>query len=294
MANKTLFQFTIVFFALLAQLSAKDRNKVADTSSSSNIEYATVKGEWKGSYIIRSDVNLCSFNIFEEKGKWRATMDIPGSNAYDLPFNVNIEGNNISFIRTIDSTGVQISYAGTITGNVINGTYTYKKKDYKATGVFQLMMNTSILAKHQPLPFFEVQSLEKSQTFNNKSFTGKYLLLDFWSTNCKVCLAKRPVLEEAKELNKETPLEFLSIALDTEAKVQKFRKEKFPMQWNNVALEDGWEAKIIKEFEINQVGLPTTVLVSPEGKILATTDQLTKENLLKTLAKYVANAKATN
>jgi thiol-disulfide isomerase/thioredoxin len=269
MANKILLQFTIVFFALLIQLSAKNKNEGVHIPTSSSIEYAAVKGEWKGSYIIRSDVNLCSFNIFEDKGKWRATMDIPGSNAYDLPFNVNIEGNNISFIRTIDSTGVQISYAGTISGNVINGTYTYKRKDYKSTGVFQLMMNPSILAKHQPLPLFEVQSVDKSQTFTNKSFPGKYLLVDFWSTTCKLCLAKRPLLEEAKELNKETPLEILSIALDTEAKVEKFRKEKFPMQWKNVALEDGWEAKIIKDFGINQIGLPTTILVSPEGKILA-------------------------
>ncbi|HEX8332158.1 MAG TPA: TlpA disulfide reductase family protein [Segetibacter sp.] len=294
MANKILFQFTIVFFALLTLLSAKKGNAEVYTSSSSSIEYATVKGEWKGSYIISPDVNLCSFNIFEEKGKWGATMDIPGSNAYDLPFNVNIEGNNISFIRTMDSTGVQISYAGTIKGNVINGTYTYKKKDYKATGVFQLMMNPSVLAKHQSLPFFEVLSVDKSQTFTNKSFSGRYLLIDFWSTTCKVCLAKRPVLEEVKELNKETFLEVLSIALDTKEKVEKFRKEKFPMQWKNVALEDAWEAKIIKEFGINQIGLPTTILVSPEGKILATTDQLTKDNLLKTLAKYIGNAKATN
>jgi thiol-disulfide isomerase/thioredoxin len=294
MAAKILFQFTIIFFVLLIHVSATISIAEEQNISSSAIEYSSLKGEWKGALIVHPEVNLCSFNIFEEKGKWKATLDIPGNNAYDLPYSVNIEGNNISFVRTIDSTGVQITYAGTISGNVINGTYSYKMKDYKATGVFQLMMTTSILAKQQPLPPFEIASVDKDQTLSNKSFFGKYLLVDFWSTTCKVCLAKRPVLEEAKELNKQMPLEFLSIALDKEAKVEKFRKERYPMQWKNAALEDGWEAKIIKEFGIDKIGLPTTILVSPEGKILATTDQLTKETLLKTLGKYVGNAKTTN
>jgi thiol-disulfide isomerase/thioredoxin len=294
MVNKILFQITIVFFALLTQASAKNLNAENDLLASTSIEYSALKGEWKGAYIIHPDVNLCSFNIFEENGKWKATMDIPGNNVYDVPFNINIEGNNISFVRTIDSTGVQITYVGAVSGNIINGTYTYRMKEYKASGVFQLMMTTSVLAKQQPLPLFELASFDKSQTLTNKSFLGKYLLVDFWSTNCKVCLAKRPVLEEAKEFYNVAPLEFLSIALDSEAKVEKFRKERYPMQWKNAALEDGWEAKIIKDFGVNKIGLPTTILVSPEGKILATTDQLTKETLLKTLTKYVRNAKATN
>jgi len=56
-------------------------------------------------------------------------------------------------------------------------------------------------------------------------------------------------------------------------------------------LEEKWKASLVKEFDIDKSGLPTTLLIGPDGKILAVTDMLTKETLLTTLANYLPYAK---
>ena len=248
-------------------------------------------GEWKGSFIVQSEVIKCDVNIFPEGNAWKATIDFPERGRYDITYTLTRKGNQVELKRTIDSSDTHFTYTGVIQKDVITGTYTYRRKDYSVSGVFQWMQNPSRLTRHQALPPFHVTLEEGGVQVTNTTFKGKYLLLDFWMTTCKECVPKRPVLEEAQQRYAGQPFEILSIALDGKAQVASFRKEQSPMAWKNAVLEEKWKASLVKTFGIDKIGLPTTLLISPDGKILAVTDMLTKETLLTTLANYLPYAK---
>ena len=251
----------------------------------------TLAGEWKGSYIIESEVYKCHVNIYQEGNTWKATLDLPEKERYDITFMLTRKGNQVELKRSIDSTDTHFIYTGVINKNVISGTYTYRRKSYVITGVFQWMQNPSRLTRFQPLPPFDLTLEESGARVTNASFKGKYVLIDFWMTTCKLCIPKRPVLEEAQRHYAGLPFEILSIAIDGKAAVAAFRKEKAPMAWKNAVLEEKWKASLVKDFDIDKSGLPTTLLIGPDGKILAVTDMLTKETLLNTLANYLPYAK---
>ena len=96
-----------------------------------------------------------------------------------------------------------------------------------------------------------------------KEFRGRRVLLDFWSRGCRPCMESMPVL---KRLNADyaDQLSIISINLNTAALWEESRKEH-PVTWTEWRDPSGY-AGSVRSFE--SIGLPTFVLVSPEGVVL--------------------------
>jgi len=136
------------------------------------------------------------------------------------------------------------------------------------------------------IPDFEVVSLDDANVkFSKKDMLGKIYMIDFWAVWCGPCVAEMDGLHKAYEKYKDKGLEILSLSFDGSSDdVIKFRKDKWKMPWKHSFVNNGFESKIAKDFEVD--GIPKPILISADGKILALSNELRGEDLDKTLALY--------
>ena len=92
---------------------------------------------------------------------------------------------------------------------------------------------------------------------------GKYVLLDFWSLGCGPCIESIPYLAKLYERCSER-LEIVSISLDTASMWEEARKEH-PTSWTEWR-DPSRNSGSVLSFESR--GIPTFVLVSPEGEVI--------------------------
>ncbi len=116
-------------------------------------------------------------------------------------------------------------------------------------------------AKLKPVEPFRVISLNQ-QTFDYEQYKGKWMLIDFWGTWCKPCVAELPRFQKFYDefaQAHQNELVVLTVAChDLEPKVREFMTQKqytFP-----VAMADN---TIEKSFRVSEY--PTKVLITPQG-----------------------------
>lgn len=138
------------------------------------------------------------------------------------------------------------------------------------------------------VPAFKLQNLDKpSETITPATFKGKYLLLDFWATWCGPCKAELPFVHKAYAKFHPAGLEMLSISWDKKSEdILKFRKDPaHPMPWRHAFPQGKVAEELNRKFQVR--GIPHVLLISPEGKILETAENLRGEKLEETLGKYM-------
>ena len=101
---------------------------------------------------------------------------------------------------------------------------------------------------------------------DTKTFTGKLLLIDFWSVYCTSCIQEMPHVVNLYTKYKDKGLQVVGIDLDPmmpAAKVRKFLEgQSFQMPYPNV--QDN-KRQIMGLLGVSM--LPTTILVDPAGKV---------------------------
>lgn len=129
-----------------------------------------------------------------------------------------------------------------------------------------------------PAPLFSAPSPEGKST-SLEQFRGKYVLLDFWASWCGPCLEKIP---ELKRIHKEygAKLDILGISLDQDKEKWITAINKYQLNWHHVSELKYWSGNISKSYNISAI--PATMLIGPDGNILAINPDLGKD-----LSKYV-------
>jgi thiol-disulfide isomerase/thioredoxin len=138
------------------------------------------------------------------------------------------------------------------------------------------------------VPAFQVEDLDHPGTsISPATFKGKYWILDFWATWCSPCKGELPFVHKAYAKFHPAGLEILSVSSDLKAEdIAKFRKDpQHPMPWHHAFPKGQAKDALHRLFQVR--GIPHVLLISPKGKILAMGDDLRKDNLERTLEKYL-------
>ena len=102
-------------------------------------------------------------------------------------------------------------------------------------------------------------------------FKGKTVFVNFWATWCAPCIAEMPDIQKLYEQTGDQ-VEFVMISVDNEAdRTWNFANTKgftFPVYRRNSLIPEIYERQVI----------PTTFVISPEGKIVAERHGMAKYN----------------
>lgn len=98
---------------------------------------------------------------------------------------------------------------------------------------------------------------------------GKYVLIDFWASWCNPCRMENPNVVRVYNAYKDKGFDIFSVSLDTEKDRWRKAITADNLTWaNHVSDLKGWQSDVVSQFQFK--GIPHTLLLDPEGKIIAT------------------------
>lgn len=114
---------------------------------------------------------------------------------------------------------------------------------------------------------------------------NKYVILEFWASWCSPCRAEIPNLKKAYDKFKSKGLEIYSISLDEKAEkwLEASKEENTP--WLNLHAQEAFKSEAAIAYGVNAI--PSSFLISKEGKIVAKGGELRGGFLNKTLNNYL-------
>ncbi|MFH1529595.1 MAG: redoxin domain-containing protein [Pseudomonadota bacterium] len=133
--------------------------------------------------------------------------------------------------------------------------------------IYALLLATGIIRRGgrfeegRSAPDFQVQSLRDGKTYGLSDFSGKTLVMTFFSTTCPSCKRELPELHAMKdEVGDE--VEFLIVTHDNPLKVRAYMKSQdldFHVAHDNGGTHDAYAVDTI----------PYSVVITPDGSIKA-------------------------
>lgn len=103
------------------------------------------------------------------------------------------------------------------------------------------------------------------KSFKLSDFSGKYILLDFWSLACYPCVLAAPELREINEVFKDN-LTIVGISMDVSSKLWLEATKRDSITWNNLSDGKGSYAGASSLYGIS--GMPTYILINPGDTIV--------------------------
>ncbi|MGV3528076.1 MAG: redoxin domain-containing protein [Flavisolibacter sp.] len=111
------------------------------------------------------------------------------------------------------------------------------------------------------------QNDTEGQPVRFADFKGKYVFVDFWASWCGPCRAENPNVLKAYEKYKDKDFTVIGISLDENGDKWKKAIVDDKMPWTQLSDLKGWENEVSTYYGIQ--GIPSSLLVDPQGKIIA-------------------------
>jgi len=124
-------------------------------------------------------------------------------------------------------------------------------------------VGTGIGDKAPELAFMNADS---TKVLKLSELRGKYVLIDFWASWCRPCRMENPNVKRVYDRFNKKGFEILGVSLDRDhaAWVKAIQDDGLP--WKHVSDLGFWNNAAAQEYGVT--GIPYTVLVDREGKIL--------------------------
>jgi len=127
----------------------------------------------------------------------------------------------------------------------------------------------NILAPGKVAPDFEELGLDRVTKMKLSDLKGKVVLLDFWASWCGPCRKENPNVVNLYNKYKSDGFTVMSVSLDKDFELWKAAIEKDGLSWpNHVSDLQFWSSKVGQLYQVK--GIPFTVLIDQEGKIINT------------------------
>jgi thiol-disulfide isomerase/thioredoxin len=123
---------------------------------------------------------------------------------------------------------------------------------------------------------------DKTVSISDYAGKGKYVLLDFWASWCGPCRAENPNVVALYAEYKDKGFEIIGVSLDDNKDrwIQGIADDG--ITWPQMSDLKGWESEAAIKYKVQ--GIPFTVLLDKEGKVIATNLRgETLRNKIKTL-----------
>lgn len=115
-------------------------------------------------------------------------------------------------------------------------------------------------------PNFSILDTTKN-TITLDTFSGKYLLLNFWSSKNNLYRNQFKILKDVYKNYKEKNFDILSINIDSSKQNWLYQVKRDSLQWKNIIDTAGLKSKITKDYYISTT--PYNILIHPNKNIIA-------------------------
>ncbi|MBS0027632.1 redoxin domain-containing protein [Chitinophaga sp. 22321] len=116
-----------------------------------------------------------------------------------------------------------------------------------------------------------------------KQLKGKIVVLDFWASWCSPCRAYIPTMREHYNKYQPKGVQFMSVSVDENKQKWKDAMDELKMEWTQTLADGAFEdGKGVKEL-LHIYYIPHVIIVGKDGKIAASLDYSTKDQLDKKL-----------
>lgn len=155
------------------------------------------------------------------------------------------------------------------------------RKDY-ITEINKIYNNAISFSDNMPAPSFSYKNVA-GKSISLESLRGKYVYIDVWATWCVPCKAEIPHLKLLEETYRNKNLEFVSISVDEQKNVNKWKKftRENGLMGTQLMTDDAFESPFIKKMSINSI--PRFILIDPDGKLISANALRPSDNELKIL-----------
>jgi len=122
------------------------------------------------------------------------------------------------------------------------------------------------LAIGMPAPDIQLPN-PAGDTVSLSSLQGKYVMIDFWAAWCKPCRMENPNVVRMYKKYKDEGFEIYGVSLDRSKEDWVGAIEKDQLTWEHVSDLQYFDSQAARLYNINAI--PATVLIDPDGKIIA-------------------------
>jgi peroxiredoxin len=131
-----------------------------------------------------------------------------------------------------------------------------------------MVLVTPLLAAGDTAPAFNLKTHDNSATLVPGQFRGKYVFMNFWSTESPPSVEFQAEVQKMYvQLKAKHPLELLSVNVDSNRKAAIEYIMKTKLQGRH-GFTDGWDHPTLDAYGIRAI--PSQWLIDPEGKISMT------------------------